>query len=305
MARRHGKVSLDNIRMLDAIDRHGSFAAAAQELFVVTSSITHAVQNLEEQLALTLFDRSGRRARFTREGRLLLDKGRHLLAQANAFDEEVQLIATGWEASLVVTLDQVIGTAPLMPLVDAFFKAAPHTSLHLRREAVAGTWDALLSGRADLIVGAPAGGPAGGGFESAPMFDIDFVFVVVPEHPLARCRGVIPNSEIAQHRSVSIGDTTRSLPHMPRGLLDSRHSLSVPDTMDKLQAILLGVACGFLPRPLVKPHVRAGRLKILKVETPHPPNQAVLAWRAGENGRALRWWIERLSNPAVAGKLFF
>ena len=138
-----------------------------------------------------------------------------------------------------------------------------------------------------------------------PMFDFDFVFVAVPDHPLAQCKSVIPNSEIAQHRSVSIGDTTRNLPHMQRGLLDSRHSLSVPDTMDKLQAILLGVACGFLPRPLVKPHVRAGRLKILKVETPHPPNQAVLAWRAGENGRALRRWISRLREAALVEKLFY
>ena len=305
MARRHNKVSLDNIRMLDAIDRHGSFAAAAQELFVVTSSITHAVHGLEEQLGLNLFDRSGRRARFTREGRLLLDQGRHLLAHAASFDEAVQLITTGWEASLVLTLDQVISMSPLMPLVDEFFKVAPHTSLHLRREAVAGTWDALLSGRADLILGAPAEGPAGGGFESAPMFKIDFVFAVVPDHPLARHRGVIPNSEIAQHRSVSVGDTTRSLPHLLRGLLDSRNSLSVPDTMAKLDAILLGVAGGFLPRSLVQPHVRAGRLKILKVETPHPPSQSTLAWRAGENGRALRWWIDKLTEPAVAAKLFF
>jgi DNA-binding transcriptional LysR family regulator len=305
MARRHNKVSLDNLRMLDAIERHGSFAAAAQELFVVTSSITHAVHALEEQLGLTLFDRSGRRVRFTREGGLLLEQGRHLLAHAATFEAEVQLIATGWETSLVITLDQVITLAPMMPLVAEFFVAAPHTSLHLRREAVAGTWDALLSGRADLIVGAPAGGPTGGGFESAPMFKIDFVFAVVPDHPLARHKGVIPNSEIALHRSVSVGDTTRTLPHLPRGLLDARNILSVPDTMAKLDAILLGVAGGFLPRSLVQPHVRAGRLKILKVETPHPPSQSTLAWRAGENGRALRWWIKKLTEPAVALNLFF
>ena len=76
MSRRQPKVSLDSIRLLDAIERHGSFAAAAQELCVVTSAITHAVRNLESDLGLNLFDRSGRRARFTREGRLVLDKGR-------------------------------------------------------------------------------------------------------------------------------------------------------------------------------------------------------------------------------------
>jgi DNA-binding transcriptional LysR family regulator len=305
MTRRQIKVSLESIRALDAIDRHGSFAAAAQDLCVVTSAVTHAVRNLERSLGLTLFDRSGRRARFTREGRLLLDKGRALLAHAAAFDAEVQLVATGWEPSLVLTVDQLIRVDPLMPLVERFFQVAPHTSLHLRREAVAGTWDALVSGRADLIVGAPGEGPTGGGFESRPMFKINFVFVTVPDHPLAKLEGVIPNSEVAHHRSVSIGDTARELPQLPRGLLDSRNTLSVPDNRAKLEAILLGVGVGFLPRPLAATHIRAGRLKVLRVETPHPPSQATLAWRAGDNGRALQWWVAELTRPEMAARLVF
>ena len=74
----------------------------------------------------------------------------------------MQLIATGWEPRLVLSVDQVLRMEPLLPLVDAFFKAAPRTSLQLRREAAAGSWDALLSGRADLVIGAPAAGPPAG-----------------------------------------------------------------------------------------------------------------------------------------------
>lgn len=305
MNRRQIKVSLEGIRVLDAIDRHGSFAAAAQALFVVTSSITHAIRNLERSLGINLFDRSGRRARFTREGRMLLERGRELLAQAAAFDAEVQLIATGWESQLVLSVDQVIRMEPLMPLVDAFCRAAPQTSLQLRREAAAGSWDALLSGRADLVVGAPAGGPPGGGYESAPLYRMQFVLAVVPKHPLARYEGVIPDSELARHRAVILGDTTRSLPHLQYGLQRNRSFLSVPDTGAKLQAILLGTGCGFLPERLARPHVRAGRLALLRVETPHPPSQSTLAWRAGENGRALKWWIEQLTRPRLARRLFF
>ena len=305
MARRLNKLSLDNLRLLDAIDRCGSFAAAAQELCVVTSSITHAIRNVEENLGLTLFDRSGRSARFTREGRVLLDHGRQLLVRAAEFDEEVQLLATGWEASLVLAVDQVIRMTALAPLFEAFFKEAPRTSLHVRREAVAGTWDALVSGRADLAIGAPAPGPAGGGYEALPLYSIRFVFAVAPQHPLATLQGVIPNGEIAQHRSVMIDDTTRKLPRLPRGLQDSRNCLSVPDAEAKLAAILLGLGCGFLPSRLAAPHVKAGRLVLLRVETPHPPSQSMLAWRAGENGRALKWWIDRLTRPRLAQKLFF
>ena len=65
------------------------------------------------------------------------------------------------------------------------------------------------------------------------------------------------------------------------------------------------VRCGFLPERLAKQHVRAGRLVLLRVETPHPPSQSTLAWRAGENGRALKWWIEQLTRPRLAQGLFF
>ena len=277
MSRRHHKASLESLRVLDAIDRLGSFAAAAQERFVVTSSVTHIVRNLEKSLGINLFDRSGRKARFTREGRLLLERGRALLAQASAFDAEAQRIATGWEPQLVLSVDQVIRLEPLMPLVAAFSRAAPHTSLQVRRDAAAGSWDALLSGRADLVVGAHADGPPGGGWESAPLYRMNFVMAVASGHPLAKRQDTISDEELANHRSVILGDTTVGLPHLRYGLQQHRTSLSVPDTEAKLQAILLGAGCGYLPERLARPHVRAGRLVLLRVTSLPPPSQSTLA----------------------------
>ncbi len=303
-SRRQHRVALDSLRLLDAIDRHGSFAGAAQELHVVTSSITHAIQNLEDNLGVVLFDRSGRRARFTSKGRALLERGRSVLAQAAAFDEEVRRIATGWEASLAIAVDEVMRVTPMMAAVAEFIKAAPQTTLHITREAAAGSWDALMSGRADLIVGAPADGPPGAGFESLPLYKIDFGLVVAAHHPLATRRDVIPNEEIAQHRAVLIGDTTRHLPHLQYGLLDNRLGLTVPDNAAKVEALLLGLGCGFLPLRVAEPWVRSGQLVVLQVQTPHPPGQSTLAWRSGETGRALRWWIDKFAQEPFVQTLF-
>ena len=73
------RLSLDALLVLDAIDRKGSFAAAAVELHRVPSAITYTVQKLEEDLDVLLFDRRGHRAKLTAAGRELLDEGRHLL----------------------------------------------------------------------------------------------------------------------------------------------------------------------------------------------------------------------------------
>ena len=147
--------------------------------------------------------------------------------------------------------------------------------------------------------------PPGGGYETAPLHLIKLVPAVSPRHRPAACEGVIADCELTQYRAVLVGDTTRALPLLQYGLLQNRSFLSVPDTDAKLQAILLGIGCGFLPERLARSQVRAGRLKVLRVETPLPPGQSTLAWRAGENGRAPRWWVDQLSRAQMARKLYF
>ncbi|WP_297728954.1 LysR substrate-binding domain-containing protein [Limnohabitans sp. Rim8] len=303
MIKRQQRISLESLRLLDAIDRQGSFSNAAQELCVVTSSITHAIRNLEENLGLTLFDRSGQRARFTSKGRTLLESGRHLLARADAFDDEVQSIATGWEPRLTITVDQVVPMSPLMKQVEDFLEVAPQTILNIRREAAAGSWDSLASGRADLIVGAPVAVHFGEGFESALMFETSYVLAVSVKHPLALHQGSVSREQLALYRAIFVGDTSRAMPLLPYGLQDNRQRLSVPDHAAKLEAILMGLGCGFLNTHVATPLVRKGLIALLDVETPRPPSQGSLAWRSGETGRALKWWIERLTSKVFIDTL--
>src|SRR5258706_6976771 len=76
------KLSLEALQVLDAIDRKGSFAAAADDLHRVPSAITYSVRQLEEGLGVGLFDRTGHRAVLTDAGRELLTEGRRLLQAA-------------------------------------------------------------------------------------------------------------------------------------------------------------------------------------------------------------------------------
>lgn len=72
-------LTLDMSRVMNAIDRRGSFAAAADELGRVPSALSYTMQKLEEELDVVLFDRSGHRTRFTNVGRMLLERRRLLL----------------------------------------------------------------------------------------------------------------------------------------------------------------------------------------------------------------------------------
>ena len=64
-------LTLDQLEVLDAIARLGSFSAAAQELHRATSAVSYANKTLESSLGVSVFDRSGHRAKLTESGRLV------------------------------------------------------------------------------------------------------------------------------------------------------------------------------------------------------------------------------------------
>lgn len=70
------KLSIESLEVIDAIARKGSFAAAAESLFRAPSALTYTVRKLEEDLGLSLFDRSGHRAILTKAGEELIKEGR-------------------------------------------------------------------------------------------------------------------------------------------------------------------------------------------------------------------------------------
>ena len=99
-------ITLEALQTLDAIEHRQSFAAAAEELHRVPSAVSYTINKLEEDLGVTLFDRSKRRAELTATGRLVLEQGRHILKAAEELSALARQAADGWEAELeVLTLD--------------------------------------------------------------------------------------------------------------------------------------------------------------------------------------------------------
>jgi DNA-binding transcriptional LysR family regulator len=289
------KISLDLLQILDAIERHGSFTAAAAALHRVPSALSHAVAKLECDLGATLFRREGRRATLNEAGRTLLDDGRHLLRAAGELERRVQRIANGWEAELRIAIDAVIPVERLFPLLGEFYAAGHGTQIRLSGEVLGGTWDALATDRADLVIGASGDMPARSGIASRLLCThSDFVFAIAPRHPLAAWPDRIPDSELQRHRAVVVADTSQELDARSIGLLDGQDILRVPDLRAKAGAQVAGLGVGHLPRWLAEPEIAAGRLVEKAVEAPRPVLPLHIAWRTRHVGLALQWFLDAL-----------
>lgn len=287
-------LSLDALVVLDAVARCGSFAAAAESLHRVPSAVTYTVRKLERSLGVRLFDRGGGRARLTPAGALLLEEGRALLRLAGRLAQDVQRVATGWETTLRVAVSDVVPLPPLLALCEAFLEAAPQVRLRLAVEVLGGTWDALVSGRADLVIGAPGEGPTWSHAGMAPMGDVHFVFVVRPDHPLAEAPEPLAEHQIRPHRAVAAADSSRELPPRTVGLLPGQPVFTVPDLATKRAAQLAGLGVGYLPWHMVREDVAAGRLRVKRTAAgARSTHRLYYAWRPG-GGLGLAWWRARL-----------
>lgn len=297
------RLTLDALAVLDAIDRRGSFAAAAEELHRVPSAVTYTLQKLEQDLDVTLFDRSGHRAKLTPAGEKLLRDGRHLLQAAGQLESAVRRVANGWESELKIAVGDLIPLERVYPLCMEFYREDCGTALRLGTELLSGTWDALMSGRADLVIGATGEGPASGGYASRLLGSMAFIFVVAPGHPLAATPEPLREQDIQRHRAVAAADSSRTLPPLTASILSGQDVLTVPTMSAKCAAHRHGLGVGYVPRYLVAEDLAQGRLIAKRTENPPPMAVLQLAWRNQDIGKALGWFLERLSDPALFADL--
>ncbi|MFN3790159.1 LysR substrate-binding domain-containing protein [Massilia sp.] len=288
------KLSLDALEIVETIARKGSFAGAAKDLFRVPSTISYTVAKLEEDLGVRLFDRFGPKVALTAAGKELLKEGRYLLRAAGDLESRVRRVASGWETELAIGMDSMLAPSALQPDIEAFYQVADQTRLRLVSEVLSGTWDALLDRRVDLLVGAAGEGPSGGGYTAEPLGTICFVFAVAPFHPLAAIDRPLEKADLLDYRAVAVSDSARQLGPRTVGLSFGQDTLAVPDMESKFAFQLRGTGFGFLPESWARPAIEAGLLVEKPVVEPKPDETFYLAWRSGEQGAALAWWLKRM-----------
>lgn len=288
------QLTLEALEVLDAIDRKGSFAAAAASLYRVPSAVTYSVQKLEQDLGVPLFRRQGRRSVLTPAGRVLLEQGRDLLEAAERLVETTRQVSRGWESRLNMAVDSICAFDAVYPHIAAFHAVQPDVEINLYEEVLNGAWEAVMDGRADLVIGAPEPATGMAGVSTLPLPPAAWVFAVAPQHPLAGLRRPLNDADIRAHRAVVVRDSSRHMPPLTRRVLDRQPVLRVASMQQKIAAQCHGLGVGFLPRQRIGPELAGGQLIALPLQEPAADTPLCLAWRSHNKGRGLRWFIDRL-----------
>jgi DNA-binding transcriptional LysR family regulator len=173
------------IRYFVAVAEEGTVTRAAQRLHMAQPPLSTAIRQLEQQLGVRLLDRAGGRVTLTAAGELLAERGRALLAQADALVTEVRAVEQAPTGLLRAGLSPAAryGVAPA--LLERWSVAAPGVMVHTREDTSGALARDVRDGRLDVAVLFCPAPEALEGLASAPLRDEQAIVHVPATHPVA------------------------------------------------------------------------------------------------------------------------
>src|SRR5215218_1834043 len=180
-------VELRHLRYFVAVAEELHFTRAARRVHIAQQPLSAAIARLEQQLGVTLLERTTRRVQLTEAGEALLAPARAALRAVDDALAAAQAAGRGEAGDLDVGLSSGAWYG-LEPLFDAVRERHPGLRLHVRQQSTRPLLDEVRAGTLDLAVGLCVQDPGGLGCQRLKN---EPVFVAVPEpHPLAGCRRI-------------------------------------------------------------------------------------------------------------------
>jgi DNA-binding transcriptional LysR family regulator len=252
------RISLEQWRALRAVVEAGGYAQAALALHKSQSAITYAVQKIESQLKIRLFELKGRKAQLTDGGEVLYARAKALLEEATSLEGAARFLAQGWESELKLAVEIIFPTWLLLKCFAQFALERPATRLELYETVLSGTQEALTKHRMDLAICSAV--PAG--FSGDVLMPIRFVLAAHPEHPLHKLKRKLTMQDLRKHRHLVIRDSgsqrSRDVPW-----LAARQRWTVSHKATQIHAAGLGLGFAWFAEDTIRSELEQGLLKPL------------------------------------------
>ncbi len=290
-----GVPTLDQLKILATVVECGSFASAGRHLNRATSAITYGIDNLEEQLGVVVFDRSGtKKPELTEAGRALLAYARSILQGVDKMRAKAGSLREGEEAEVSLVTDVMLPTARLVDALQGFQVAYPTVQLRLHAEALGAVTQFVADDTARLGINC-AMHPLPDDMERRLIGHVRLIPVASPSHLLARVRR-LSAGDLREHIQLVLTDRSPLTRGQDFGVVSNK-TWRLADLGVKHALLLAAVGWGSMPEFMVRGDLDAGRL----VELDMPgwkdvlyPLQAI--WRVRTPpGPATQWLINRFA----------
>jgi DNA-binding transcriptional LysR family regulator len=285
--------SIDQLLVLLAVAETGSFTAAAKRLGRATSAVSYAVDTLEQQLALSLFDRgTTRKPRLTPQGEAIVSEARAVAYSVETLRARVRGFLDELEPEVSLAVDSMLPGDRLTTLLREFHGQFPTVPVRLLVQTLGGVERVVRNGHARIGVGSQLHMDMTG-FRRIDIKGVQVIPVAAPSHPLASASEAAPPQ--ARDFVQLVLSEQPAAESRDFGVV-SLNTWRIGDQAARHKLLLAGLGWGGMPEPIVRADIESGRLVRLNLPD----------WRGGEYtlqaiyktdtppGPAGRWLIERL-----------
>jgi len=273
-------MTLNELRYIVAVAQELNFRRAAEKSFISQPALSLAIQKLEEELGLKIFERGKSEVSVTPIGAEIVEQAQRALEEVGrirdlAMQGKDQLAST-------LRLGIIYSVCPyLLPdLVPALKKLAPDMPLEIEENITANLDNFLRNGKLDVIIIALPFSDAG--IITHPLYDEPFDVVVGNDHRWAKRRS-IKSDELSAEKVLLLdsghcfsNQITEACPELSRKGADIQHGTSL-ETIRNMVASGLGITV--LPASANSTRYRNPLLEVIPFTKPVPSRRIALAWR--------------------------
>lgn len=196
--------TIQQIRCFHEVAQSGGFRAAAVRLRLGQSTVTAAIQQLEEIVGIELFTRTTRRVELTRGGQQFLPLAVRLMDDFEKAMEALADFKAGNQGSITVQCEAATIQPLLGPAIRRFLGQHPQVRLSIRHDFPEGIASHVMTGEADFGIGRVL--QADAGLHRTPLATDVVGILCHPGHRLAAAGSPATWEQLAGHPFVSSGD---------------------------------------------------------------------------------------------------
>jgi LysR family hydrogen peroxide-inducible transcriptional activator len=273
---------LTELRYIVAVAQERHFGRASARCFITQPALSLAIQKLEDELGMVIFERRKKDVTLTPAGEKIVEQAQRVLEEA----DRIKSIAAQGKDQLVGPLRlgviATVGPYILPDLVPLLHKRAPAMPLEIEENLTANLASMLKQGKLDAIILAlPFGEP---GIVTHPLYEEEFKLVVPVTHPWAKRKAIDSRTLRSENMILPHAghcfrlQVLEACPELSRSDMEGMQGNSL-ETIRHMVASGLGITV--LPCSALTSKYHNKRLTALPFAKPVPARQIGLAWRRG------------------------
>ncbi len=181
-------MQIESLKVFCDLAETESFTKAAQINTVTQSAVSQQISSLERAFKSLLIERSKKKFRLTREGQVLYDYSKQVIATYEALQSKLQEIKDIISGTIRVATIYSIGLHDLPPYLKKFLRAYPTVNVHVEYRRANQVYDDVIGNVVDL--GLVAYPQRDAKLEIYPLRKEPLVLIVHPQHPLAKNKAI-------------------------------------------------------------------------------------------------------------------